>query len=854
MAKLYTPSISRIVAALLAADLLLLRSPSASAADAPTYADIPSGYFSFATMPNGEVYLLGRAAGQVRYRVSTDDGVTFGTTDTKLFDSVATSSPIPVVIDSSVAALDGDLHVFQTKGEGSPLANINAHYYFGPTPSVPADWTYGGQIYTGWLSSAFKAAHVEYPRPDGLPGTVNRLLFPFHTRERTGSQYGADGKNDTRVMYKNLPGGGWNVSPTIIRAPVPSNWNGADDGAVEPTIAELSDGTLQMWMRSQTGRLTTTTSTDHGATWTVDAQNHAADSSFYTTTGNPNVQQVGDKLVMIWTNGTMPLRHNNAVWYSGRDALHAAVSDDDGVTWKGFREIILDPRRELVPAADDAGVAQSFSTATASGRIMIATGQGLGRKMIRLDPDWLLERDRSDAVGAADATTGAVENWSLWTDYGNVGASPAPSTKRARYRGTDVVNGATVGGTGQVLKVQKDQTGRAGSGAVWNFPSAKRARTSARVRLESGSDGAYVVLTDRFFNPTDDQGHDKGYYRLDVNADGTFANVDGSSGTGASLTPGNWYDLTVDWNLDQTINAGKKAVVRLGGAHVGTISARTVDGSGAAVEPWAGLSYLRFRSRSAGSDTDTAGFLIDSVAHDGSKIRDAQRMTSADVTSALTTDPGWTRIKFDDYVPNAGATGTVASFAGTFDGFVNPSTGADPIGLIVQSSTGTVTFSDNTSAAVTSDLLGPQSGQTLSLKFVDPADGTTPATVSDLAFRLGSVAAANVTVRLFDVEGHEMPDWVFTKLDAGTSTSIGYTALEDLEFASALHEIRLTATGTDVWLLGSFNQSPLLFDFAYKGFTLGGALDAVPEPSSLSALAATWPLLFRRRGRHTRRR
>src|SRR5688572_26578303 len=85
-------------------------SRSAIAADAPSYQSVPSNYFSLATMPNGDVYLLGRAAGQVRYRVSTNDGLTFNPVDTKLFDSVSTSSPIPVIIQSTDPTLDGDFH------------------------------------------------------------------------------------------------------------------------------------------------------------------------------------------------------------------------------------------------------------------------------------------------------------------------------------------------------------------------------------------------------------------------------------------------------------------------------------------------------------------------------------------------------------------------------------------------------------------------------------------------------------------------------------------------------------------------------------------------------------------------
>lgn len=688
-----------------------------------------------------------------------------------------------------------------------------------------------------------------------------RIVVPFYGPQTPKSSYGGTGEFRTRVTYKD-GNGAWQTSPTVLRSQVPSDWNGRDDGAVAAAMVQLdytnttnTNTNLWLLMRSQTGRFTQSFSSDGGQTWSLGADGLLENSKFYTSTGTPSMTRVldadgnpTDRLVMIWCNATMPKRAfpenptNTKIWYAGRDALHAAVSDDNGVTWKGFRELHLDPYRHLMPEAEDTGVSQAFVAPAPNGQIVGKFGQGRARATLRLDPDWLLQTDQYDDIAAPDPDTQSVPGWSLWTDYGNVGAGAVPAVKRARYLGTEVLDGASVGGTGHVLRIQKDDASREGSGAVWNFPSAMRGQTTVRVRLEPGSDGAYVAFTDRFFNPTDEQGHDKAYYRLAIDPGGAL-------GGGGALAPGQWHELTIDFNLSGTANPGQKAVVRLDGQRVGLIDARTVDSDGQAIEPWPGLSYLRFRSRS--TDTDTAGLLVDSVRHVGSKLRDAPRMTASQITTALDSGSGWTRVRIDDYVPNDNVSptnlsgnGHIVTHNGVFRGLVDAANG---VGVVIESSTGSVTFSDGTSAQITSDLAGPLPGQTLTLRFVDPADGVTPATVSEVAFRLGSVQSGLIDVQVFDADGNELPDWVFTGLPGGVSGTLGFNGLEDLGLASVIHEIRFTGINTDYWAIGSFNQPNVLWDFAYRGLT------PVPEPGTLASALPVLALLARRRRRDTRR-
>lgn len=91
-------------------------------------------------------------------------------------------------------------------------------------------------------------------------------------------------------------------------------------------------------------------------------------------------------IVSLWTN-TMALPENatagNGTWedvFTNRDSHHIAMSGDEGKTWYGFREIILDEHRNhpgyaTLDGPEDRGKHQSEMVQLDKNRILISLGQ-----------------------------------------------------------------------------------------------------------------------------------------------------------------------------------------------------------------------------------------------------------------------------------------------------------------------------------------------------------------------------------------------------------------------------------------------------------------------------------------------
>lgn len=268
-------------------------------------------------------------------------------------------------------------------------------------------------------------------------------------------------------------------------------WN---HGAVEPTVVELQDGRLWMLMRTSQDHHYQSFSNDGGITWS-----DATPSPFYGTITMPTIGRLKDgRILFLWSN-TTPLTEVNqttGVWddvFTNRNAIHAAISSDEGMTWQGFRELYLDSRRD---AADfgttpgiDKSVHQSQFVEVAPGELLVSLGQHpLHRVMIRFHADWLYEKERF-----CDFSDGLAQ-WSVFSYYkGIVG-----------HCGYNRMPGCTLKeGKLKIQYIENDSLLTSVRGAVWNFPALRRGRFSTSIRFNSTDSNGELLLNDRWFNPTD---------------------------------------------------------------------------------------------------------------------------------------------------------------------------------------------------------------------------------------------------------------------------------------------------------------------------------------------------------------
>ena len=402
-----------------------------------------------------------------------------------------------------------------------------------------------------------------------------RILVPHGSFQPHARAVPPLGRHKTVIEYSDDGGVTWSLSASELTSPCYAGFNGSNEGACEPAFEELRDGRVWMLMRTQAGFLYESFSRDKGTTWTP-----ARASRFNTSTGPPNIMRHRNGwLVVCWNNCEMPPRHDGEGVYGGRDALHIAVSDDDGETWQGFREIYLDHRRNDNPASSgDRGTAYPLAAFTSDGTIVVLAGQGTGgRNPILVDPDWIT------ATEAECDFSDGLQQWSVYKHHG-----PAKRWWRARAVDCELVSHPTEPDR-RCLHVRKPNDLPA-DGAVWNFPNGRKGSLTARVLIRRRFHGATISLNDRFFDPVNDAGEEFAVFQAAITAEGRIGN--------ATLPPDEWANLQFDWDLqNQTCSL-------------------TVNNQPAAALPLRhqtlnGLSYLRLRS--AAQAIDSAGFLLDSV-------------------------------------------------------------------------------------------------------------------------------------------------------------------------------------------------------------------------------------------------
>jgi sialidase-1 len=109
-------------------------------------------------------------------------------------------------------------------------------------------------------------------------------------------------------------------------------------GAMEPEVVELSDGRLMMIARTQLGYIAAAVSEDGGDHWDQPAQLPVKAPEAPATIRR--IPATGD-LLLIWNNTFEP----GAGHGGKRTPLTAAVSSDEGRTWKHVRDLETDAGR-----------------------------------------------------------------------------------------------------------------------------------------------------------------------------------------------------------------------------------------------------------------------------------------------------------------------------------------------------------------------------------------------------------------------------------------------------------------------------------------------------------------------------
>lgn len=280
----------------------------------------------------------------------------------------------------------------------------------------------------------------------------------------------------------------------------------------ELTVIEKEDGTLQCVSRTSMDVFYTATSTDGGETW----------SEFTPTTFNgtgtfPCMQKLSDGRILFAFCNTRPLpelKGADGVWedvFTNRDASHLAISEDDGKTWKGFRELRLNPLRHNADfrtfgenCTFDKSVHQFEMMELPLGKALIVSGQHkVCRNIMIVDVNWLYETEREEKFlngFSGLSTQGYVKSIvGGWKGAGTVGHCAYNRLPSALLLPSPENNGKEALHIAP-LEDKRMQSGY--SGAVWNFPASRKGVVTLRAYLPGK--GLRVSLFDYWINPTDD--------------------------------------------------------------------------------------------------------------------------------------------------------------------------------------------------------------------------------------------------------------------------------------------------------------------------------------------------------------
>jgi hypothetical protein len=418
----------------------------------------------------------------------------------------------------------------------------------------------------------------------------HRIVFVAKVQDRNG----------TASYYSDDDGDTWQGPSELCSAPpYEGRW---DNRGSSGHVVELNDGRLWMLLRNSQDHLWEYFSMDRGETWS-----QGRPSRFVGVFSCVRLYRIPDgRLMIVWLH-SMPrsgVTKTGSFHNTARDVVHAAISDDDGKTWRGFREVVLGKRRHSLffsyTPAYDAGIHHQKFTVTKDNKALVFTGQDDKfvtwdtdhRQVVIFDIDWLYATSRStDFSHEYDELSVFKLSQKRWRDtnyYSRVmGATlighPTQSYKKVLHLGREKCD--------WIFNEQ--------DGANWNFPAGKMGSLETSIQLRSGFQGGAISLVNVFYPPSDNAGDTAAMYRLDIPPDGRIS-------ASTTLEPETWYDVKLEWNGTAEKKRHSCKVYINGSLQPEELPLNNISRDG--------VCYVRFRSTA--QDEDLAGWLVEHIKAD----------------------------------------------------------------------------------------------------------------------------------------------------------------------------------------------------------------------------------------------
>jgi len=378
-----------------------------------------------------------------------------------------------------------------------------------------------------------------------------------------------------------------------------------DNGCCEPTLVELSTGELLMACRASLRHHYLFRSADGGRTWSAPEPMRG----FYASNTMPTFLKLSDGRLLFFWNNTEPLAKRDPSEYpeldrdersgrwetvfTNRDALHVAISEDDGRTWIGFREVALNEIRNREDfrvygnarmAEKDKSVHQEQPMELPDGKILLPYGQGASRRICLFDVRWIYEKGRFDDFSRG--TEGLSNHLFLKSMCGNVREPDGGHCAFNRVPGAGMVREPDTGRSTtrdclQVCRIRDERLVSDLQGVAWNFPAAKKGALEIACRMDG--EGFGLSLCDRWINPGDEHAAEYAVVSVPVEAE-TLGGA------------GRWTKVRLQWDWETgTARFTANGVTR-------DLTFRPQDFS-----PY-GPSYLHIQTRAKGHDPKGAYF------------------------------------------------------------------------------------------------------------------------------------------------------------------------------------------------------------------------------------------------------